>query len=72
MDVIFPVIGIKVLINKSLITILNDNALWMHDLLQELGQQIVQRQSPEEPGKRSRLWKEEEVCHVLIENTVSD
>ncbi|KDO45460.1 hypothetical protein CISIN_1g001889mg [Citrus sinensis] len=63
-----PVIGIEVLINKSLITILNDNTLWMHDLLQELGQQIVQRQSPEEPGKRSRLWKEE-VCHVLIENT---
>ncbi|KAH9725662.1 ADP-ribosyl cyclase/cyclic ADP-ribose hydrolase [Citrus sinensis] len=67
-----PVIGIEVLINKSLITILNDNTLWMHDLLQELGQQIVQRQSPEEPGKRSRLWKEEEVCHVLIENTGSE
>ncbi|KAH9781748.1 ADP-ribosyl cyclase/cyclic ADP-ribose hydrolase [Citrus sinensis] len=66
-----PVIGIEVLINKSLITILNDNTLWMHDLLQELGQQIVQRQSPEEPGKRSRLWKEE-VCHVLIENTGSE
>ncbi|KAH9781816.1 ADP-ribosyl cyclase/cyclic ADP-ribose hydrolase [Citrus sinensis] len=43
----------------------------MHDLLQELGQLIVTRQSPEEPGKRSRLWKKEEVRQVLIENTVT-
>ncbi|KAH9725673.1 ADP-ribosyl cyclase/cyclic ADP-ribose hydrolase [Citrus sinensis] len=63
-----PVIGIRVLIEKCLITVHN-NTLWMHDLLQELGQQIVQRQSPEELGKRSRLWKEEEVCHVLTEST---
>ncbi|XP_024042865.1 TMV resistance protein N [Citrus clementina] len=64
-----PVIGIEVLIEKSLLTVDDDNRLWMHDLLQELGHQIVQRQSPEEPGKRSRIWREEEVRHVLTENT---
>ncbi|KAH9781815.1 ADP-ribosyl cyclase/cyclic ADP-ribose hydrolase [Citrus sinensis] len=64
-----PVIGIEVLIEKSLLTVNDDNILHMHDLLQELGQLIVTRQSPEEPGKRSRLWKKEEVRQVLIENT---
>ncbi|KAH9782157.1 ADP-ribosyl cyclase/cyclic ADP-ribose hydrolase [Citrus sinensis] len=64
-----PVIGIEVLIEKSLLTVDGRNILHMHDLLQELGQLIVTRQSPEEPGKRSRLWKKEEVRQVLIENT---
>ncbi|KAH9782141.1 ADP-ribosyl cyclase/cyclic ADP-ribose hydrolase [Citrus sinensis] len=64
-----PVIGIEVLIEKSLLTVDDDNILHMHDLLRELGQLIVTRQSPEEPGKRSRLWKKEEVRQVLIENT---
>ncbi|KAH9725779.1 ADP-ribosyl cyclase/cyclic ADP-ribose hydrolase [Citrus sinensis] len=63
------VIGIRVLIDKSLIEIYNGNRLQMHDLLQEMGQQIVKRQSPKEPGKRSRLWKEEDVHHVLTKNT---
>ncbi|KAH9725766.1 ADP-ribosyl cyclase/cyclic ADP-ribose hydrolase [Citrus sinensis] len=65
-----PVIGIRVLIDKSLIEISNGNRLRMHDLLQEMGQQIVKRQSPKEPGKRSRLWKEEDVHHVLTKNTI--
>ncbi|KAH9782134.1 ADP-ribosyl cyclase/cyclic ADP-ribose hydrolase [Citrus sinensis] len=53
-----PVIGIEVLIEKSLLTVHENNRLWMHDLIQEMGHQIVRRQSPDEPGKRSRLWKE--------------
>ncbi|KAH9781785.1 ADP-ribosyl cyclase/cyclic ADP-ribose hydrolase [Citrus sinensis] len=56
-----PVIGIEVLIEKSLLNVDGRNILHMHDLLQELGQLIVTRQSPEEPGKRSRIWREEEV-----------
>ncbi|KAH9725739.1 ADP-ribosyl cyclase/cyclic ADP-ribose hydrolase [Citrus sinensis] len=64
------VIGIRVLIDKSLIEISNGNRLRMHNLLQEMGQQIVKRQSPKEPGKRSRLWKEEDVHHVLTKNTI--
>ncbi|KAH9781733.1 ADP-ribosyl cyclase/cyclic ADP-ribose hydrolase [Citrus sinensis] len=63
------VIGIRVLIDKSLIEISSGNRLWMHDLLQEMGQQIVKKQSPEEPGKRSRLWKQEDIHHVLTKNT---
>ncbi|KAH9725798.1 ADP-ribosyl cyclase/cyclic ADP-ribose hydrolase [Citrus sinensis] len=67
-----PVIGIEVLIERSLLTVDGGNRLGMHDLLQELGQLIVTRQSPEEPGNRSRLWKKEEVRQVLIENTGSE
>ena len=67
-----PVIGLEVLIERSLLTVDEDNTLGMHDLLQELGQLIVARQSPEEPGKRSRIWRGEEVCHVLTKNTVSE
>ena len=54
---------------KSLITIFEGN-LWMHDLLQELGRQIVHRESPT-PGNRSRLWLKEDVLHVLAYGTVS-
>ncbi|KAH9725830.1 ADP-ribosyl cyclase/cyclic ADP-ribose hydrolase [Citrus sinensis] len=48
------------------------NRLWTHDLLQEMGRQIVRRISPEEPGKRSRLWEEADICHVLSQNTGSE
>ncbi|KAH9725794.1 ADP-ribosyl cyclase/cyclic ADP-ribose hydrolase [Citrus sinensis] len=67
-----PVIEIEVLIEKSLLTVDGRIILHMHDLLQELGQLIVTRQSPEEPWKRSRIWREEEVRHVLTNNTGSE
>ncbi|XP_059433985.1 disease resistance protein RUN1-like [Corylus avellana] len=63
------VIGIKVLMEKSLITIDKPNKFVMHDLLQEMGREIVRQESPEEPGERSRLWFHEDICHVLEEHT---
>ena len=65
-----PSIDIDVLVEKSLITIFEGN-LWMHDLLQELGQQIVHSESPEQPGSCSRLWLKDDVFHVLKNITVS-
>ncbi|KAJ9145860.1 hypothetical protein P3X46_028190 [Hevea brasiliensis] len=64
----YGAIGIRVLIDKSLVTIVDNNRLWMHDLLQEMGQKIVWKESPDEPGKRSRLWVDDDVYHVLTEN----
>ncbi|XP_031262885.1 TMV resistance protein N-like [Pistacia vera] len=64
-----PTIGIAVLVNKSLITISDKNILWMHDLLQEMSQRIVKRDSPENPEKCSKLWKEADVHDVLTRNT---
>ncbi|KAK2656991.1 hypothetical protein Ddye_010043 [Dipteronia dyeriana] len=58
------VIGIKVLEDKSLITI--SNKLGMHDLLQEMGWEIIR----DDRGKWSRLWLFEDIYHVLIENRI--
>ncbi|KAJ9542687.1 hypothetical protein OSB04_029193 [Centaurea solstitialis] len=54
-----PVIGISVLIEKSLITVSN-NKLGMHDLIQEMGWQIVR-----ESFSKSRLWEPEEIHEVI-------
>jgi hypothetical protein len=65
-----PEIDIDVLLKKSLITI-SSGCFQMHDLLQELGKEIVRRESPTEPGGRSRLWFYKDIVHVLKNNTVS-
>eukprot|EP00261_Vitis_vinifera_P030546 XP_019071789.1 PREDICTED: TMV resistance protein N-like isoform X3 [Vitis vinifera] len=64
---------------KSLINIgLNDirmvgiyglGGIGMHDLLQEMGREIVRQTSPKEPGKWSRLWDPEDIYRVLTRNT---
>ena len=43
----------------------------MHDLIQQMGWRIVSRESPQERGRRSRLWLCKDVFHVLKKNTVS-
>ncbi len=65
-----PVIGIRKLIDKCLITIGRFNKLWIHDLLQQMGREIVRQESPQNPGERSRLWCYEDAFHVLTKNTV--
>ncbi|XP_042940458.1 probable WRKY transcription factor 19 isoform X2 [Carya illinoinensis] len=44
----------------------------MHDLMQFgeqlMGRNIVHQESPNEPGKQSRLWSHEDILHILIEN----
>ncbi|KAF5445683.1 hypothetical protein F2P56_034719 [Juglans regia] len=62
----FPNCDIKVLMDKSLITI-EYGKLIMHDLLKDMGREIVRRESPNEPEKRSRLWFHEDVRRVLEE-----
>ncbi|XP_058788001.1 TMV resistance protein N-like [Vicia villosa] len=73
---LFAISGIEVLLNKSLIQIkliwlrLSNSevdGLEMHDLLQKMGRDIVNQES-KDPGKRSRLWKAEEICDVLKKN----
>ncbi|KAM4068436.1 hypothetical protein ACJW30_12G014000 [Castanea mollissima] len=43
----------------------------MHDLLQEMGRDIVHQECPKDPGKRSRLWLFEDIDNVLTINTVT-
>ncbi|KAJ0447148.1 putative P-loop containing nucleoside triphosphate hydrolase, leucine-rich repeat domain superfamily [Helianthus annuus] len=53
-------IGVKVLIQKSLITI-SDGNFDMHNLVQEMGHHIVRGKHPNNPGKHSRVWREEDI-----------
>ncbi|KAG4177331.1 hypothetical protein ERO13_A11G297600v2 [Gossypium hirsutum] len=69
----FPDIGIDVLLKISLIKVNDDNQyLWMHALLQEMGRKIVEDKCVNEPGKRCRLWKEKDVHHVLTKKTATE
>lgn len=65
-----PHIGIQTILEKSLITIRNQE-IHMHAMLQELGKKIVRLQSPEEPGSWSRIWKYKDLHHVLMTETVT-
>ncbi|XP_028756335.1 putative disease resistance protein At4g11170 [Neltuma alba] len=37
----------------------------MHDLLREMGRQLVRDESPEHPARRSRLWDPKEISEIL-------
>jgi hypothetical protein len=63
-------IGITVLIERSLLKVEKNNTLGMHDLLRDMGREIVRERSIKLPGKRSRLWFHEDAHKVLTENTV--
>ncbi|XP_019073409.2 disease resistance protein RPV1-like [Vitis vinifera] len=60
--------GIRILNEKALISVSNDKLL-MHDLIQQMGWDIVREKYPDEPGKWSRLWDPEDIYHVLTTNT---
>ncbi|XP_045832908.1 disease resistance protein RPV1-like isoform X2 [Trifolium pratense] len=59
--------GIDDLSDRILISISNGR-VWMHDLIQEMGHEIVRLQCANDPGKRSRLWKTNDVYDVLSKN----
>ena len=62
--------GIDVLIERSLITIDEHKMLAMHNLLRDMGREVVRQESPDDPGKRSRLWFHKDVRQVLEDGTV--
>ncbi|XP_020412384.1 TMV resistance protein N isoform X2 [Prunus persica] len=71
-DVVLQIVPkncIEVLVDKAMITVEWDQRILMHDLLQKLGKDIVHKESPNDPGKRSRLWFYEDVIQVLMEST---
>eukprot|EP00261_Vitis_vinifera_P038522 XP_019079765.1 PREDICTED: TMV resistance protein N-like [Vitis vinifera] len=57
-------IGIRVLSDKCLITLCG-NTITIHDLVEEMGREIVRHKHPEEPGKWSRLWDPKDISLVL-------
>ena len=57
-------IGISVLIERSLLIVNVSERLEVHDLLIEMGQDIIHLESGGEIGKQSRLWLEIGRAHV--------
>ncbi|KAJ7962568.1 Disease resistance protein (TIR-NBS-LRR class) [Quillaja saponaria] len=64
-------IGMKTLLGKSLITISSDNIVSMHDLIQEMGYEVVRQEHIDKPKKRSRL-RDPESYDVLKSNKGTD
>ncbi|XP_075637669.1 TMV resistance protein N-like [Castanea sativa] len=68
---LFPNLGIRKLIDKCLITVDTWGILCMHDLLQQMGREIVQQES-KELENRSRIWCHEDAYKLLMENMGSN
>ncbi|XP_009785918.2 TMV resistance protein N-like isoform X1 [Nicotiana sylvestris] len=60
-------IGLRVLIDKSLVFISEKDTIEMHDLIQDMGKYVVNMQK--DPGERSRLWLAEDFEEVMTNNT---
>ncbi|KAF3456167.1 hypothetical protein FNV43_RR00817 [Rhamnella rubrinervis] len=65
----FPEIGIRSLVDKSLLHMDHGDGLRMHDLLEEMGKEIVREKSRNEPGRRSRIWLWDDFYHVMNNDT---
>ncbi|KAI3803948.1 hypothetical protein L1987_32114 [Smallanthus sonchifolius] len=65
----YPIVGIQNLMDRCLLYI-EDGRVKMHQLIQEMGQEVVRQESPKDPGKRSRLWHHQDSFNVLKENGV--
>ena len=66
---LYPKIGLKVLIERSLLKDLGDK-FQMHDILQKMGQDLVRRDYPQDPSRWSRLWLYKDIHNVLMKNSV--
>ncbi|KAF7848726.1 hypothetical protein BT93_L1700 [Corymbia citriodora subsp. variegata] len=64
-------IEINILKRMSLIKISDNDRLWMHDQLRDLGRNIVHPESGEIHMRGSRLWSPEDAFHVVLTETVA-
>ncbi|CAH1431548.1 unnamed protein product [Lactuca virosa] len=59
-----PVIGIKVLVQKALISITEYGKFELHDLVEEMAHYIVRGEQSNNPDMHSRIWKGEDVLNI--------
>ncbi|XP_028807462.1 disease resistance-like protein DSC1 [Neltuma alba] len=71
-DGLYVDIGIDRLLDTALITISSDNRVEIHDVLQEMAEEIVREESREHPECRSRLNDAKEVQDILENNKGTD
>ncbi|KAL8262595.1 hypothetical protein R6Q59_023944 [Mikania micrantha] len=57
--------GIKILIDRGLVSVTGDNRLMMRQSVQEMVRDLVRQESPKKPWKRSRSFCHAESCNVL-------
>ncbi|XP_022155226.1 TMV resistance protein N-like [Momordica charantia] len=69
---VFPRIGISILLERCLLKVDNKNKFMMHNLLRDMGREIVRNESPKEPEKRSRIFVNNDVLVVLEKQKVRD
>ncbi|KAH0661333.1 hypothetical protein KY284_026264 [Solanum tuberosum] len=60
-------IGLRILMDKSLVFISRNNTIEMHDLIQEMGKYVVKMQK--KSGEPSRIWHTEDFKEVMVNNT---
>ncbi|XLS71190.1 hypothetical protein HN51_028055 [Arachis hypogaea] len=68
---LYAAIGMRSLLDRALIAI-SHNCVRMHDLIQELGWDIVCQQSSRNPENRSHLWDSNDIQDVLGNNKGTD
>ncbi|KAL7172269.1 hypothetical protein ACSBR2_031876 [Camellia fascicularis] len=62
---LFPEIGLRILFDRCLIKYGHFDTLEMHDMVRDMGREIVKKESNDDPGRRSRLWHHEDGLEVL-------
>ncbi|XP_049352391.1 disease resistance protein RPV1-like [Solanum verrucosum] len=68
---IYTRVGIQNLIDRFLLMI-EGNKLIMHQMLRDMGREIVRQESSKKPGRRTRLWHYKDSFNVLRENMGSE
>ncbi|KAK9910936.1 hypothetical protein M0R45_034870 [Rubus argutus] len=67
----YTIVGIQNLIDRCLVTIDTANRVKMHQMIRDMGREIVRLES-KEPGKRSRLWDPNDSLRTLRKNNGSE
>ena len=65
---LYLVLGLEELIDKSLLKIMYVNMVWMNDLLEEMGRNLVFQECLDDLGKCSRLLVYKDIDKVLEKN----
>ncbi|XP_015084526.1 TMV resistance protein N-like [Solanum pennellii] len=65
----YTLVGIQNLIDRSLVTIEFVNEITIHQVVRDMGRDIVRREATVDPGKRTRLWHHTDSYNVLTGKT---
>ncbi|XP_071726655.1 putative disease resistance protein At4g11170 isoform X2 [Rutidosis leptorrhynchoides] len=76
-ELFYPEIEIKPLVDRGLVKIEYEpyddgrieSSVLIHEVIREMGKEVVRQQNKKEPGKRTRLVDERDVLHVLKNNS---